>query len=125
MDIERVRKELQKSALTEFPNAKRADCPDPETLGGMSRRIIRMTHSDLHHITHCSPCFQTFLAIRQQMRQNRVARIRITAAACAAVMALGAVVYWIVVVRPTTRGEVARPVPYLPVSHPRHKKGRR
>jgi hypothetical protein len=86
MDIERVRKELQESALREFPNPERIGCPDPEILAGMSRGIVPMTQPQLHHITHCSPCFQTFLAIRQEMRQKRVARIRIAVAACAAVV---------------------------------------
>ena len=85
MNIDRVRKELQESALREFPNPERVGCPDAETLAGMSRRIIQMTQDQLHHVTHCSPCFQTFLAIRQEMRQRRVVRIRIAAAACAAV----------------------------------------
>jgi len=90
MDIERVRKELQESALREFPNPERIGCPDPETLGGMSRRIIQMTQEQLHHVTHCSPCFQTFLAIREEMRHRRVVRIRIAAVACAAAIVIGA-----------------------------------
>ena len=94
MDIDRVRKELQESALREFPNPERVGCPDAETLAGMSRRIIQMTQDQLHHVTHCSPCFQTFLAIRQEMRQRRVMRIRIAAVACAAAIVLGAVIYW-------------------------------
>ena len=61
MDIERVRKELQASALREFPNPERVGCPDPAVLDAMSRRTIEMTQAQLHHITHCSPCFQTFL----------------------------------------------------------------
>ena len=101
MNIDRVRKELQESALREFPNPERVGCPDAETLAGMSRRIIQMTQDQLHHVTHCSPCFQTFLAIRQEMRQRRVARIRIAAVACAAAIALGAVIYWTRVARPT------------------------
>ena len=55
MNIDRVRKELQESALREFPNPERVGCPDAETLAGMSRRIIQMTQDQLHHVTHCSP----------------------------------------------------------------------
>src|SRR5260370_39631941 len=94
MNIERVRKELQESALREFPNPERIGCPEPETLDGMSRRIIEMTQAQLHHVTHCSPCFQTFLVIRQEMRQRRVVRIRIAAFASAAILVLGAVIYF-------------------------------
>jgi hypothetical protein len=107
MNIERIRKELQESALREFPNPERIGCPDQETLDGMSRRIIEMPQSQLHHITHCSPCFQTFLAIRQEMRQRRVSRIRIAAAACAVVIVLGAVVYFTGVARPTPPIQIA------------------
>jgi hypothetical protein len=107
MDIERIRKELQESALREFPNPERIGCPDPETLGAMSRRIILMTQDQLHHVTHCSPCFQTFLAIRREVRQKRVVRIRIAAAACVAVIVLGAVIYRTGVMRPTPPAQVA------------------
>jgi hypothetical protein len=112
MDIERVRKELQESALREFPNPERIGCPDPEILAGMSRGIVPMTQPQLHHITHCSPCFQTFLAIRQEMRQKRVARIRIAVAACAAVVVLGTVVYFTGIARrvpPVQIASVATP----------------
>src|SRR5216683_4075979 len=107
MDIERVRKELQESALREFPNPERVGCPDAETLTGMSRRIIQMTQDQLHHVTHCSPCFQTFLAIRQEMRQRRVVRFRIAAVACAAAIVLGAIIYWTNVVRQTPPVQIA------------------
>src|SRR5258708_27008848 len=122
MDIERVRKELQESALREFPNPERIGCPDPETLGGMSRRIIQMTQDQLHHVTHCSPCFQTFLAIRQEMRQRRVVRFRIAAVACAAALVLGAIIYWTGVGRPTATVKIASvttpaTIDLLPLSH--------
>jgi len=100
MNLERVRKELQESAVTEFPNPDRTGCPDPETLNKMSRRIIPMTRAQLHHITRCSPCFRTFQTIRQKVRHERLVRIRIAAVACAAVIVFGAVVYFTGVVRP-------------------------
>jgi hypothetical protein len=107
MNIDRVRKELQESALRDFPNPERVGCPDAETLAAMSRRIIQMTQDQLHHVTHCSPCFQTFLAIRHEMRQRRVVRIRIAAAACAAAIALGAIIYWTGVARSTPTVQIA------------------
>src|ERR1700680_962571 len=109
MNIDRVRKELQESALRDFPNPERVGCPDAETLAGMSRRIIQMTQDQLHHITHCSPCFQTFLAIRQEMRQRRVVRIRIAAAAFAAAIVLGGVIYRTGVVRSPPPVQIASP----------------
>ena len=93
MDIERVRQELQESALREFPNPERTGCPDPGTLDGMSRQRVEMTQAQLHHITHCSPCFQTFLSIREEIRKRRAVRLRIGAAACAAAIVAGAIIY--------------------------------
>src|ERR1700692_2200143 len=107
MKIDRVRKELQESALREFPNPERIGCPDAETLAGMSRRIIQMTLDQLHHVTHCSPCFQTFLALRQEMCHRRVVRIQIAAVSCAAAIVIGAVIYWTGVVRPTPPVQIA------------------
>src|SRR5580698_4169911 len=94
MDLERVRKELQAAALREFPNPERIGCPEPGVLDDMSRRKIEMTQAQLHHITHCSPCFQTFLSIREDIRRRRAVRFRIAAAAGAAVIAVGVFVYW-------------------------------
>src|SRR5579863_8787291 len=112
MDIERVRKELQDVALREFPNPERIGCPDPETLGGMSRRILPMTEDQLHHVTHCSPCFQAFLSIRREMRQRRVVRFRIATVGCVAAIVLGAIIYWTGVFRPTA------PVQFASVTTP-------
>jgi hypothetical protein len=108
MDLERVRKELQAAALREFPNPERIGCPEPGVLDDMSRRKMEMTQAQLHHITHCSPCFQTFLSIREEIRRRRTVRIRIAAAAGAAVIAVGLFVYW-AVVRSTAPRELASP----------------
>lgn len=93
MDIERVRKELQAAALREFPNPERIGCPDPAVLDSMSRRKAEITQEQLHHITHCSPCFQTFLSIREEIRKKRATRFRIAVAACAGAIVIGAIVY--------------------------------
>jgi hypothetical protein len=97
MDLERVRKELQAAALRDFPNPERTGCPDPNVLDGMSRRRAEMTQSQLHHITHCSPCFQTFLSIREEIRKRRAVRLRIVAAVGAAAIAVAAIVYLAIV----------------------------
>jgi hypothetical protein len=97
MDLERVRKELQAAALREFPNPERIGCPRPSILDDMSRRKTEMTQSQLHHITHCSPCFQTFLSIREEIRKKRAVRFRIAAASAAAAIVLGVIVYSVAV----------------------------
>jgi hypothetical protein len=104
MDLDRVRKELQNSALRAFPNPGRTGCPDPDTLKSMGRRIVQMTQVQLHHVTHCSPCFQRFLAIRQDVRHKHLVRVRIAVVACA-VIVLGAVVYFASVARLSPRSK--------------------
>lgn len=93
MNIERVRKELQASALRDFPNPDRVGCPDPAVLDAISRRKTQMTQEQLHHITHCSPCFRTFLSVREEIGKRRAIRFRIAVAACAAAIAVGAIIY--------------------------------
>jgi len=106
MDIERVRKELQASALREFPNPERVGCPDPPALDAISRRKTEMTQEQLHHITHCSPCFQTFLAVREELGKRRAIRFRVAVAACAAAIAVGTIIYT-VANRSTSPTEIA------------------
>ena len=101
-----MRKELQASALREFPNPERVGCPDPAVLDAISRRRSEMTQEQLHHITHCSPCFQSFLSIRDEIGKRRAIRFRIAVAACAAAIVLGAIVYT-VANRSTSPGQVA------------------
>src|ERR1700735_5297929 len=93
MNLERVRKELQAAALREFPNPERVGCPEPGVLGDMSRRNVEMTQAQLHHITHCSPCLQTFLSIREEIRKKRRVRLRFAAAVGAAVIAVAMIIY--------------------------------
>ena len=69
-EIRRVRQLLQQAALREFPNPNRIGCPSGEALEAMARHRRPTTEADLHHITHCSPCFATFLAIRQKARKQ-------------------------------------------------------
>ena len=94
MDIERVLEELQASALRDFPNPERVGfVPIPPRWRVCHRRKTEITQEQLHHITHCSPCLQTFLSIREEIRKKRAVRIRIAAVACAAAIVLQAVIY--------------------------------
>lgn len=107
MDLERVRKELQAAALREFPNPERIGCPEPGVLDDMSRRKVEMSEAQLHHVTHCSPCFQTFLSIREEIRKRQAVRFRIAAAAGAIVIAVGVIVYSAAVRSITQREPIA------------------
>ena len=71
-EIRRARKILQQAALTEFPNPERIGCPPAEALEAMARGQHPTSELDLHHLTHCSPCFATFLAVRQDARKQRL-----------------------------------------------------
>ena len=101
-----MRQELQESALTEFPNPERAGCLAPAVLQRMSRRRAEMTQEQLHHITHCSPCLKAFLSVRKEVHQRQVVRFRIAAAACAAAIALGVIVYTFGI-RPASAPQIA------------------
>jgi hypothetical protein len=90
-DIRRARKMLQQAALKEFPNPDRIGCPAPDVLEAIARRQRPTTEVDLHHITHCSPCFATFLAIRHEVSKQRLTRAAISLAGLA-VLVIG--VYW-------------------------------
>ncbi|MGH9655989.1 MAG: hypothetical protein ACRD6B_21300 [Bryobacteraceae bacterium] len=97
-DIKRARKILQQAALKEFPNPERIGCPPEEALEAMARYKRSATEADLHHITHCSPCFASFLATRRNARKQYIVRAAI-AFACAVVLAAG--IYF--AVRPQAR----------------------
>ena len=101
-----MRKELQASALREFPNPERIGCPDPLVLDAISLRKTEMTQEQLHHITHCSPCFQTFLSVREELATRSAIRFRVAVAACAAAIAVGAIIYT-VANRSTSPAEIA------------------
>jgi hypothetical protein len=73
-EIRRARKILQQAALTEFPNPERIGCPPAGALEAVAQGKRPASEEDLHHITHCSPCFDIFLGIRQNVRKQRLHR---------------------------------------------------
>jgi hypothetical protein len=87
-EIKRARHMLQQAALREFPNPNRIGCPPAEVLEAMARRKRPTTEADLHHITHCSPCFATFLTIRQNARKQHWIRTGATLG-CALFLLIG------------------------------------
>ncbi len=88
-DLNRVLRGLQEAARREFPNPERVGCPEAHIVEALARRRLPHTHPAAEHVTHCSPCYDEFMALRQRIRRERL--IRITAlAACLLVAAAGA-----------------------------------
>ena len=90
-DLNRVLRELKGAALREFPNPERVGCPGSDVIAGLARRTLPATHPGAEHITHCSPCYGEFLAVRRQIRRALFVRIAGIAAVC--VLAVAAATY--------------------------------
>jgi hypothetical protein len=86
------RRQLQAAIRQAYPNPERAGCPAPDVLEKMARRTVSLRPVDRDHIFHCSPCFETYLGIRNQIGQRRF--IWITSAAIVAMLLLGAATYF-------------------------------
>ena len=86
------RKELQEAIRRAYPNPERTGCPAPDVLERMARRTVPPRQVDRDHIFHCSPCFESYLGIRNQIAQRRF--IWIASAAIVAMLLLGAATYF-------------------------------
>lgn len=100
---ERLKRQLQQTILTEYPNPERKGCPGETVVRGLAARYLDdSVESDPNwqHITHCSPCYAEFLGYRAEMkRAARTKRLGVGAglAAVAAVL-IGGV--WYITQRP-------------------------
>ena len=77
---------FRQAIVRAYPNPDRVGCPPPEALEGMARRTVPMGTAEQDHIFHCSPCFSTYLAIRNHARRQHA--IRATALWAAAAVLL-------------------------------------
>ena len=88
---------VQQAILREFPNPERNGCPGPASLRELANRPRPTRDAVWEHVTHCSPCYQEFLDLRNQVkielaRQRRaVLRRRVVVAAIVVVLAGGAI----------------------------------
>lgn len=87
-DLNRVLRGLQEAARREFPNPERVGCPGAHIVEALARRRLPHTHPAAEHVTRCSPCYGEFMALRQQIRRERLLRI-VAIAACFVVAAAG------------------------------------
>jgi hypothetical protein len=87
-DDQRLREAGRRYFSTAFPNPDRIGCPSKDILKAMAaRRYDREKARQWHeHMSHCSPCFNDFVALREGAR--RTSRARWIAVAAAAVVVL-------------------------------------
>ena len=71
-DLNRVLKGLQKATLRDFPNPERVGCPGAAVIEALANRRLPHNHEAVQHITHCSPCYAEFLAIRRRIRRREL-----------------------------------------------------
>src|SRR5437870_220944 len=79
---------------TAFPNPDRIGCPGQDVLRAIAfRRLDRETARQWDdHMSHCSPCFNEYMAFREEARRSARAR---AFAAVAAVVVIG-IAAWLV-----------------------------
>jgi hypothetical protein len=79
---------FRQAIVRAYPNPERIGCPSPGALEGMARRTVPMGTAEQEHIFHCSPCFSTYLGIRNQIRRQRAIRMVSFWAAAAVLVAV-------------------------------------
>jgi hypothetical protein len=75
--FDRLKKQLQDSILTDYPNPERKGCPDGAVLKELAGRTLDETIEDephWQHVTHCSECYRDFLALNVEFRRQAKAR---------------------------------------------------
>ena len=92
---------FRQAILRAYPNPNRIGCPSREALEGMARRTVPIGTAEQDHIFHCSPCFSTYLAIRNRVRrQHAIRATAIWAASAVLVVVLAYSVYRVVLHSP-------------------------
>lgn len=81
---------------TANPNLERTGCPPPETLEALARHELPMEHPAYVHLAECSPCYEEFVAYRQEVDSalRLFDRRAVRWAAVAALLVLLAVSGW-------------------------------
>ena len=85
----RISRSVQESILRNYPNPERKGCPGDGVVREVAARTELKADAAWEHITHCSPCYATFLAFKDEFRHKKAIRRRtalgLIAAAAAAV----------------------------------------
>jgi hypothetical protein len=113
---EHMKQILQQAILRNYPNPERRGCPGSEALRAGAQRKLPHEDPNWEHITHCSPCYQEFLAFRAAVLEGRRSRRRLrTAGAAAAVIIVAVVSAWLAV---GTREKAESPAPVASQTRP-------
>ena len=88
---------LSESALRNYPNPERRGCPGQQFLSKLAtdRRSIALKDARLDHVSHCSPCFVEFSAIRKRVVRRQRAQRTVAAGTIAAVL-FAVIAAWLV-----------------------------
>jgi hypothetical protein len=68
---ERLRETVQQTILRNFPNPERKGCPGDYVVREVAGRRELIEDDAWQHITHCSPCYATFLQFKDEFRATR------------------------------------------------------
>jgi hypothetical protein len=68
---ERLRGAIQETILRNFPNPERKGCPGDAMVREVAGRRQLLEDDAWQHITHCSPCYATFLQYKNDFRRVR------------------------------------------------------
>jgi hypothetical protein len=74
----RLQNEIQGAILRSYPNPDRRDCPSEAVVKNLATNPDSITNEDendehcaWYHITHCSPCYESFLTLRNAGRASQ------------------------------------------------------
>ena len=93
--FDRLKRKLQDSILSQYPNPERKGCPGTAVLQGLARKYSDERvegDENWHHVTHCSECYREFLDIRRKYKadtRKRRVLTRWVVAAAILVIAVG------------------------------------
>jgi hypothetical protein len=83
---------LQQAVLSNYPNPDRNGCPGATVLREVAQRRVPVRDTYWDHVTHCSPCFQEFLELRNEFVANRARLVRRNRIVLVSVLALAGIV---------------------------------
>ena len=88
---------LQQAVLNNYPNPERNGCPGTAVLREVAARPVPVRDAHWEHVTHCSPCFQEFLQLRNEFvadHRRVVRRNRLLLGSALVVAVIVGVVIW-------------------------------
>jgi hypothetical protein len=91
---DRLKRQLQDSILSDYPNPERKGCPGDAALQSLAERASDENvenDANWHHLTHCSECYREFLNLRFKVKTKAETRRHLVqwVAALVLVLAIG------------------------------------